>query len=77
MLTSALKMDGIEEAANTILDLSSSGRSVRARWRERLLARHERQILEFPKLDDLLVDLAKGSIHLDEALRLIGGFDDE
>ena len=77
MLTSALKMDGIEEAANTILDLSSSGRSVRARWRERLLARHERQILEFPELDDLLVDLAKGSIHLDEALRLIGGFDNE
>ena len=77
MLTSALKKDGIEEAASTILDLSSSGRSVRARWRERLLAHHERQILEFPKLDDLLVDLAKGSIHLDEALRLIGGLNDE
>ena len=63
--------------ATVLLQLPSSGRSVRARWRERLLAFHERKILESPKLDDLLHQLAKGSIHLDEAMRLIGGFADE
>ena len=77
MLTSALHGDGIQEAANVLLNLSSSGRSTRARWRERLLAHHERKILESPKLDDLLLDLAKGSIHLDEALNIIGVLKDE
>ena len=77
MLTSALQGDGIQDAANVLLNLSSSGRSTRARWRERLLAHHERKILESPKLDDLLLDLAKGSIHLDEALHLIGVLKDE
>ena len=77
MLTSALQGDGIQEAADVLLNLSSSGRSTRARWRERLLAHHERKILESPKLDDLLLDLAKGSIHLDEALHLIGVLKDE
>jgi LAO/AO transport system kinase len=76
-LTSALHGTGIDEAATVLLQLPSSGRSVRARWRERLLAFHERKILESPKLDDLLHQLAKGSIHLDEAMRLIGGFADE
>ena len=77
MLTSALHGDGIQEAANVLLNLSSSGRSTRARWRERLLAHHERKILESPKLDELLLDLAKGSIHLDEALNIIGVLKDE
>ena len=76
-LTSALHGTGVDEAATILLQLPSSGRSVRARWRERLLAFHERKILESPKLDDLLHQLAKGSIHLDEAMRLIGGFADE
>ncbi len=76
-LTSALQKSGISEAAEMLLDLSSSGRSERARWRERLLAHHERKILESPKLDDLLVKLAKGSILLDEALDIIGGTNDE
>ena len=76
-LTSALHGTGVDEAATSRLQIPSSGRSVRARWRERLLAFHERKILESPKLDDLLHQLAKGSIHLDEAMRLIGGFADE
>ena len=76
-LTSALHGTGVEHAASVLLDLPSSGRSVRARWRERLLAFHERKILESPKLDELLQQLAKGSIHLDEAMRLIGGFSNE
>ena len=73
LLTSALHGSGIAEAAEMLLMLSSSGRSTRARWRERLLAYHERKILESPQLDELLEKLAKGSILLDEALHIIGG----
>jgi len=72
LLTSAIQGSGISEAAEMLLSLSSSGRSTRARWRERLLALHERKILESPQLDDLLEKLAKGSILLDEALWIIG-----
>ena len=77
LLTSAIQGNGITEAAEMLLTLSSSGRSTRARWRERLLAYHERKILESPQLDELLEKLAKGSILLDEALRIIGGENDE
>ena len=73
LLTSAIQGNGITEAAEMLLTLSSSGRSTRARWRERLLAYHERKILESPQLDELLEKLAKGSILLDEALQIIGG----
>jgi len=73
LLTSAIHGNGISEAAEMLLSLSSSGRSTRARWRERLLAYHERKILESPQLDELLEKLAKGSILLDEALHIIGG----
>ncbi len=76
-LTSALQSTGVQEAAAMLLTLSSSGRSKRARWRERLLAHHERKILESPKLDEILEKLAKGSILLDEALQSIGGYQDE
>ena len=77
LLTSAIHGTGISEAAEMLLMLSSSGRSTRARWRERLLAYHERKILESPQLDELLEKLAKGSIQLDEALHLIGGESNE
>ena len=73
MLTSALNEDGVAEAASVLLDLPDSGRSVRARWRERLLAHYERKILESPKLDDILSSLAIGSISIDEALSTLGG----
>ncbi|MGY8729080.1 MAG: methylmalonyl Co-A mutase-associated GTPase MeaB, partial [Candidatus Poseidoniales archaeon] len=76
-LTSALQGTGVSQAAELLLTLPSSGRSTRARWRERLLAFHERKILESPQLDELLEKLAKGSILLDEALRIIGGENDE
>ena len=77
LLTSAIHGNGISEAAEMLLSLSSSGRSTRARWRERLLAYHERKILESPQLDELLEKLAKGSILLDEALHIIGDEDHE
>lgn len=73
MLTSALNESGVDEAASVLLDLPDSGRSVRARWRERLLAHYERKILESPKLDDILSSLAIGSISIDDALSTLGG----
>lgn len=73
MLTSALNESGVAEAASVLLDLPDSGRSVRARWRERLLAHYERKILESPKLDDILSSLAIGSISIDDALNTLGG----
>ena len=60
-----------------LLDLESSGRSERARWRERLLAHHERRILESSKLDDVLKELAVGSMTLDDAILSIGEMNDE
>ena len=72
MLTSSLNESGVAEAASVLLDLPDSGRSVRARWRERLLAHYERKILESPKLDDVLSSLAIGSISVDEALSTLG-----
>ena len=73
MLTSALNVTGITEAANALLDLPDTGRSVRARWRERLLAHYERKILESPDLDEILSLLAVGSISVDEAINTLVG----
>ena len=73
MLTSALNETGISEAADTLLDLPDTGRSVRARWRERLLAHYERKILESPDLEEILSLLAVGSISVDEAVNTLGG----
>lgn len=73
MLTSALNETGISEAADALLDLPDTGRSVRARWRERLLAHYERKILESPDLDEILSLLAVGSISVEEAINTLGG----
>ncbi len=73
LLTSALNETGIAEAAHVLLNLADSGRSVRARWRERLLAHYERKILDAPDLDKILSSLAIGSISIDEAISLLGG----
>jgi len=72
MLTSALHGTGIKPAADMLLGLEASGRSERARWRERLLAHHERLILESPKLDEMLKRLAAGSMTLDDVIESIG-----
>ena len=73
MLTSALNETGISEAADALLDLPDTGRFVRARWRERLLAHYERKILESPDLEEILSLLAVGSISVDEAINTLGG----
>ena len=73
MLTSALNETGVVEAADVLLKLPDSGRSTRARWRERLLAHYERKILESPKLDEILSLLATSSISIDEAINTLSG----
>ena len=73
LLTSAIDGDGIDIASDTLLSIKDSGRSNRARWRERLLAQHERRILESRKLDEILVSLAAGSISINEALTILVG----
>ena len=73
LLTSAINGDGIAAASSTLLDIKDSGRSNRARWRERLLAQHERRILESAKVEEILVLLAAGSISIIEALDILGG----
>ena len=72
ILTSATNGSGIEEASSVLLELEDSGRSKRAKWRERLLAEYERKILESDKLDDILENLAIGSISIEDALNTLG-----
>ena len=72
MLTSAFTGDGIEHVSSTLLQLEDSGRSNKAKWRERLLAHHERKILESDKLDEILENLAIGSTSIEEALKILG-----
>lgn len=68
LLTSALNGEGCQLASDILLTLPSSGRSDKARWRERLLSGLEQRIIHNPQLDFILESLASGSIELDEAL---------
>ena len=72
ILTSALLGEGIEEASSVLLELEDTGRSKKAKWRERLLAHHERKILESDKLDEILHNLAIGSTSVESALKQLG-----
>ena len=51
-----------------LLDLKSCGRSEKAKWRERLLATHERRIMSNPKIESILEKLSLGTMRLEEAL---------
>ena len=66
-LVSALKGDGIEEAATLLMELKQTSRAERARWRERILSHHERQILNHPEFNEILTNLEKGLIGFDKA----------
>lgn len=72
ILTSAHTGDGIKDASSLLLELEDSGRSKRAKWRERLLAQHERKILESSKLEEILENLSIGSISILDALKILG-----
>ena len=66
-LVSALKEDGIDEAAELLMGLKQTSRAERARWRERILAHHERQILNHQQFTNILTNLEEGLIGFDEA----------
>lgn len=68
LLTSALTGDGCQYASDVLLNLQSTGRSSKARWRERLLAGLEQKLLQNAQLESVLSSLASGSIDIDEAL---------
>lgn len=67
LLVSALHGTGVAKAASALLTLEQSMRAGRARWRERLISHHERQLLEHPKFDILLSNVEEGLMSFDEA----------
>jgi LAO/AO transport system kinase len=67
LLVSALHGTGIEEASSMLLALDQSTRAGRARWRERLLSHHERQLLEHSKFESLLTKIEEGLMSFDDA----------
>ena len=77
MLTSGLKNIGIEQAANALLELKSTGRALRARMRERLLGRHERRLVLHPSYNSVLNRLCQGTLDIEEALSALQGDNDE
>ena len=74
LLASALKQDHLEQVAETLIELNSTGRAEKARWRERILALHERTLLENPKWESTLESLMTGELDLQSALE---GLNDE
>lgn len=75
LLTSGLKGHGVAEAADAMLGLQSSGRAVRARMRERLLARHERRLTNHPSYNAVLDGLCEGTLDIVDALVRLSGDD--
>ena len=67
LLVSALHGTGVAEASSMLLTLEQSTRAGRARWRERLLSHHERQLLEHSKFDTLLSSIEEGLMSFDDA----------
>lgn len=68
ILVSALKDKGIEQMSESLLNLQSSGRSEKAKWRERLLATHERRIMTNPNIEEVLENLVNGKYGIETAL---------
>jgi len=73
LLTSGLKGIGIPEAAKALLSLQGSNRAVRARMRERLLAQHERRLIQHPAYNSVLDGLCEGTLDIAEALTQFKG----
>ena len=68
LLTSALHGTGVEQAAQSLRGLESSGRALRARMRERLLGQYERRLIQHPSYNDLLDALCEGTLDIQTAL---------
>ena len=77
LLTSGLKGIGVPEAANALLSLPGSNRALRARMRERLMAQHERRLVQHPAYNAVLDDLCEGTLDIAEALTQLKGDDHE
>ena len=77
MLTSGLRGDGVPEAGEALLHLSSSGRATRARMRERLLGQHERRLILNPSYNTVLDALCEGTLDIQGALAQLQGDDHE
>lgn len=77
LLTSGLHGIGIEAAAELLFELKASGRAIRARMRERLLARHERRLVNHPSYNECLHRLTEGTIDIENALSILQGDPDE
>ena len=77
LLTSGLKGIGVPEAAKALLSLPGSNRALRARMRERLLAQHERRLVQHPAYNVLLDGLCEGTLDITEALTQLKGDDHE
>jgi len=73
LLTSGLKGIGIPEAAKALLSLQGSNRALRARMRERLLAQHERRLIQHPAYNSVLDGLCEGTLDIAEALTQFKG----
>jgi len=73
LLTSGLKGIGIPEAAKALLSLHGSNRALRARMRERLLAQHERRLVQHPAYNSVLDGLCEGTLDIAEALTQFKG----
>jgi len=73
LLTSGLKGIGIPEAAKALLSLQGSNRALRARMRERLLAQHERRLVQHPAYNSVLDGLCEGTLDIAEALTQFKG----
>jgi LAO/AO transport system kinase len=77
MLTSGLKGHGVAEAATALWSLASTGRAKRARMKERLLAQHERRLLNHPAYNAVLDGLCEGTFDIQGALAYLQGEDHE
>jgi len=77
LLTSGLKGIGVPEAAKALLSLPGSNRALRARMRERLLAQHERRLVQHPAYNAVLDGLSEGTLDITEALTQLKGDDHE
>ena len=77
LLTSGLKGIGVPEAAKALLSLPGSNRALRARMRERLLAQHERRLVQHPAYNAVLDGLCEGTLDITEALTQLKGDDHE
>ena len=77
LLTSGLQGIGIEQAAEILFELKASNRATKARMRERLLARHERRLVNHPSYNECLERLTEGTIDIENALSILQGEHDE